>query len=222
MKDRWILVDVGQVLIGFDHGVIGRRLLAECFPVERQSAETLVALETFVLSSTGGLSRNHQIDRGLRSVSWLRAELCGEFKVDIAEEKFEEIWTSIFRPQVNHDVVASVDAWRGVGAQIGICSNTNVTHWNFLRREHADFRRLTDAARCFLSFEMGEGKGDPGFFERIARTTGAPLEHHLLLDDVTANCDAARAAGMLAVLFAPTNVAESLQAVERAFQGGAS
>lgn len=218
---HWVLVDVGQVLIGFDHSVIGARLAAECFPPERQSAELPAAIEAFILGSNGGPSPNCQVDRGAKDIDWLCARICGEFGVEIAPAAFEDIWTSIFALRVNAEVVAYAEALRSEGVRIGICSNTNVAHWRFLRRAHPEFRRLVDEVRCFLSFELGKGKGDPGFFERIAELTGAPVGIHLLLDDRADYCDAARTAGMQAVRFDPADAARSLSEVTSFLHGGA-
>jgi len=217
---RWILVDVGQVLIAFDHGVISERLVAECGPSSRRSAGLRAAVEQFVLGAAAGPSPNAQVDRGQRDVDWLRTMVNGEFGLTITPTVFEEIWTSIFAPTVNAEVVAAVDAWRAAGFTIGICSNTNATHWSFLRRAHPEFRRVVDGARCFLSFQMGAGKGDAGFFERIARETSAPMARHLLIDDKVEHCQAARAAGMRAVVFDPADIPGSLHRVTHSLSGG--
>lgn len=216
----WILVDVGQVLIGFDHAVISARLVAECFPADRQSVRAREAVEAFILGATDGPSPNRQMDRGAKDIEWLCATVSKRFGVVIEPARFEEIWTSIFAPRVNADVVAFMVALRASGVRIGICSNTNASHWRFLRRQHEELCRLADEATCFLSFEMGLGKGDPGFFERIEEATQAPAGNHLLLDDKPENCRAAERAGMRAVLFDPANAQRSLRAVTTFFQGG--
>jgi FMN phosphatase YigB (HAD superfamily) len=211
--ERWLLVDVGQVLIAFDHGVISRRLVTECFPPERQSAELPARIEVFILDAVDGPSPNDLIDRGRKDLAWLCAHVGREFGVTIALAVFEEIWTSIFAPSVNIAVVAAIDGWARDGFHIGICSNTNAAHWEFLRRTHPEFRRVVDDARCWLSFRMGLGKGDPGFFERIAGETGSPAGHHLLVDDKVEHCLAARAAGMRAIVFDPHDIPGSLRCI---------
>lgn len=217
LNDRWLLVDVGQVLIGFDHGVIARRLVAECVPESRRSQALRTSIEKFILVGDGGPSPNSQIDRGLHDVAWLCRRVCDRFSVAIAPEVFEEIWTSIFAADVNADVVACVDALRADGVRIGICSNTNASHWEFLRRTHAEFRRTVDAAECFLSFRMGTGKGDAGYFARLAQMTGAAAADHVLLDDKPENCADAVAAGLRAVVFDPHDAATAVRAVQQAF-----
>lgn len=216
----WILVDVGQVLIGFEHALISARLVAECFPADRQSVRDRDAVEAFILGATGGPSPNSQMDHGAKDIEWLRATVSEQFSVAIEPAQFEEIWTSIFAPRVNADVVACVAALRASGVRIGICSNTNASHWRFLRRQHEELLRLANEATCFLSFEMGLGKGDPGFFERIEEATQAPAGNHLLLDDKPEYCLAAEGAGMHAVLYDPADAQRSLRAVMTFFQGG--
>lgn len=219
-EERWMLVDVGQVLIGFDHAVIGARLVAECFPADRQTVRDRESVEAFILGSTDGPSPNSQVECGAKDIAWLCAMVSERFGVVIGPAQFEEIWMSIFAPRMNADVVARVAALRASGVRIGICSNTNASHWRFLRRQHEELRRLADEATCFLSFEMGLRKGDPGFFERIEEATQAPAGNHLLLDDRPENCLAAEAAGMRTVLFDPANAQRSLHEVMTFFQGG--
>lgn len=216
----WILMDVGQVLIGFDHSVISARLVAECFPADRQSVPDREAVEAFILGATDRPSPNSQVECGAKDIEWLSATVSEHFGVVIEPAQFEKIWTSIFAPRLNADVVACVAALRASGVRIGICSNTNASHWRFLRRQHEELCRLADEASCFLSFEMGLGKGDPGFFERIEEATQAPAGNHLLLDDKPENCLAAEEAGMRAVLFDPADAQRSLRAVMTFFQGG--
>ncbi|MDQ8153651.1 MAG: HAD-IA family hydrolase [Gemmatimonadota bacterium] len=217
--DRWLLVDVGHVLIGFDHAVVGRRLVDEHFALERRTEATRAAVQAFIFHGTGGVVPNAELDRGAHDVDWLCARVCAEFNVAVAVPAFEEIWTSIFALQLNADVVACVDALTAAGVRVGLCSNTNASHWRFLRRTHAEFRHLDDAARRFVSFEMGAGKGEPGFFARVARETGAPLARHLLLDDKPENCAAARAEGMRAQVLDPTDAAPALRAVTETLLG---
>jgi FMN phosphatase YigB (HAD superfamily) len=217
--DRWLLVDVGQVLIGFDHAVVGRRLVDEHFPLARRTDEARQAVHRYIFDDADGEVPNAVLDRGAQDVDWLCARVCARFSVSVALSAFEEIWTSIFAPQLNAVVVAGVEAAAAAGVRVGLCSNTNASHWRYLRRVHADFRRLDDGARRFVSFEMGTGKGDLGFFARVARETGAPLAHHLLLDDKRENCEAARAEGMSAVVFDPTAAASSWRAVMNALSG---
>lgn len=216
----WILVDVGQVLIGFDHAVVSTRLQSECFPAGRQAGAERTAIDRFIFGGPDDASLNRALDRGTKDLDGLRLALQREFGVHVAPEKFEEIWTSIFAPDVNAQVVACVETLRTAGVQVAICSNTNAAHWHFLRRRHQAFREVVDGARCYLSFDMGSGKGDPGFFERIAADTKAPLGSHLLLDDKDDNCRAARAAGMRAVVFDVADPGRSLQETMDALLGG--
>ena len=217
---RWILVDVGQVLIGLDHAVIGARLVAECFPADRQSVRDREAVQAFIMGAADGPSPNSQVDRGAKDIAWLCATVSERFGVAIDAAHCEEIWTSIFAPRVNADVMACVAALRTSGVRIALCSDTNAPHWRFLLRHHEELRRLADEATCFLSFEMGLGKGDTGFFERIKEVTQASAGSHLLLDDKPGHCLAAEGAGMHAVCFDPADAQRSLRAVVAFFQGG--
>jgi len=218
----WILVDVGQILIGFEHATVSKRIQAECFPGTRQAEHDRDALDRFIFSSSGSGSPNGALDRGTRDIDWLCDLVCRRFEVSIDRSRFEDIWSSIFSPELNEDVLACVARIRMGGARAAICSNTNAAHWSFLRRQHARFRQLTDEVPCFLSFEFGLCKMDPGFFQRIAESTQAPAGRHLLLDDRLENCLAAERAGMRAVRFDSENAEQSLDAVMTFAMGGAA
>jgi FMN phosphatase YigB (HAD superfamily) len=217
----WILVDVGQVLIGFEHAIVSERIQVECFPGTRQTAQDREALDRFIFSSSGSACPNGALDRGTRALDWLCELVRRRFDVGINQAHFAEIWSSIFLPELNEDVLGCIGRLRMEGASVAICSNTNAAHWSFLRRQHARFRQLTDEVRCFLSFEMGLCKVDPGFFQQIVESTRAPARSHLLLDDRLENCLAAEGAGMQAVLFDPSDAQRSLDAVMTFFEGGA-
>lgn len=216
--ESWLLVDVGNVLIGFDHATISARLQAECLPPDRQSAQDRATLDRFIFGAGGP---NEALDRGMRDLDWLRGLIARQYGVAIDAAHFEEIWTSIFHADVNDAVVAWTHLMKAAGARIAICSNTNRAHWDFLRRRHERFRALTDDARWFLSFEMGLGKADPGFFALVLTTTGATGAEHLLVDDKPENVAAARAAGLHGVLFNPSEAVGSLHAATTLLNGGA-
>jgi putative hydrolase of the HAD superfamily len=71
----------------------------------------------------------------------------------------------------------------------------------FLRQILAkhDLERLFDA--ILISAEEGIAKPDPAFFQRMIDKLGVPAQECFFIDDNIANVEAARAAGMRAMLF---------------------
>ena len=201
--ERWVLFDVGNVLLRFDHRRVSAAL-ATHVPVEAGQ------LHRFIFASEHGPSRNELLDRGSRDLVWLRDEVVREFGVPVTLEAFEAAWQSIFDPP---DPVAreSLLRVRALGIRIGICSNTNEAHW---RRIVTLFPELGDSdVTLFLSHRMKCVKTDADFYRGVIQHTGRPAREHLLLDDLTANLDAAAAAGFRTLQIETTLEPRRLQRV---------
>ena len=183
--ERWALFDIGNVLLRFDHRRVGAAL-AQQFSLDAER------LHRFIFDSENGPSRNGLLDAGTRDLVWLRDEVVREFGVSVTQQAFEEAWQCIFDPPelAARECLRRV---RALGIRIGICSNTNHSHWNrivTLLPELAD----KDITR-FLSYEMKSVKTDASFYRRVTDHTRRPAREHVLLDDLDDNLDAAAAAG---------------------------
>ena len=75
-------------------------------------------------------------------------------------------------------------------------------------------RELSEGIECFLSFEIGKQKTDPGFFDAITNATKTACEHHVLVDDKDENCKSAESAGMYSVLFQPNDPRGSIHRIK--------
>ena len=96
------------------------------------------------------------------------------------------------------------DYWRARRAEgytTAIISNSFVGARE--REEEAyRFSELTDL--IVYSHEVGMQKPDPGIYELCLERLGIPAEETVFVDDLEANCAAARALGMSAILFQDT------------------
>ena len=183
--ERWVLFDVGNVLLRFDHRRFSAAL-ANHVPVDAER------LHRFVFGAEHGPSRNDRLDAGSRDLAWLRDEVLREFGVSVSPTDFEEAWQGIF-DLPDPAARKCLQRVRALGIRVGICSNTNQAHWN---RIVALFPELASAdIACFLSHELKLVKTDPGFFRRVTDHTRRPAREHLLLDDLDPNLAAAAAAG---------------------------
>lgn len=189
---RWVLFDLGNVLLSFDHRRVSRKL-ADCL-ISDSNTTLERELFNFIFSkSENSPSRNSLLDRGNQELIWLYDELRRQFNVPLAYADFEEIWQSIFDPPTTAVRQCFREVQRS-GVKIGICSNTNASHWQkacFLLPELKD-----PAITRFLSFEQNSVKTDPGFFEKIIERTFRPAPEHLMIDDLDENINAAAAAGL--------------------------
>lgn len=102
------------------------------------------------------------------------------------------------RGQVYPDVPRAFARWRAHGRDLAIFSSGSVLAQKLLfsRSEAGD---LTPFLRAYFDTTTG-AKGDPESYRKIAARLGQPPEAVLFLSDVTAELDAARAAGTATAL----------------------
>ena len=109
----------------------------------------------------------------------------------IWEEGYE---TGDLQGRVYADVPRALARWRAQGREAAIFSSGSVLAQRLLfsRSEAGD---LTPFVRAYFDTTTGP-KGDAESYVKIARALGQPAKAVLFLSDVTAELDAARAAGM--------------------------
>jgi len=183
--ERWVLFDIGNVLLRFDHRRVSAAL-AKLLPAPEDR------LHQFIFVTENGPSRNDLLDVGDKDLAWLREEVAREFGASVPLPVFEHAWQDIFDPPqpAARECLRRVQA---LGLKIGICSNTNEAHWKriiTLLPELADPNIVS-----FLSHELKAVKTDPAFYRQVTEVTQRPAREHLLLDDLRANLDVAAAAG---------------------------
>ena len=94
---------------------------------------------------------------------------------------------------------AAVDLIRRLRGKVPVVLVTNATVW---LDEDLALLGLTDLANDVVnSSRVGIAKPDPGIYRIAAERAAVPADRCLFVDDTQANIDAARAAGMTAVLY---------------------
>lgn len=190
--ERWILFDLGNVLIPFKHSRISKGLETHLNQLAQQ-VSLKKNIHSFFFHSEGQDSHNAQLDRGKTDLAKVHREFSKHFKCHISYSKFFDVWCSIF-DSPDQNAISCVSKVRKLGMKVGICSNTNHAHWDFLCKRYPKLIKNVD--KFFLSFKMKAVKTDPKFFEKIAKLTGHPIEDHLLIDDLDENLTVAKTAGM--------------------------
>lgn len=91
---------------------------------------------------------------------------------------------------------------RAKGYRVILLSNTNVAHWKAIEERFGDsgFTPRECFDKLYLSFEMGYIKPDKNIFLRLLDAEGVSPCDCLFFDDSQANCDAAMAIGIDAVV----------------------
>jgi putative hydrolase of the HAD superfamily len=183
LHPRVIVLDVGNVLVGLDFGR-PRQRLQNLFPDEKRLA---------------------RIQRWLRSVEdpyGLGRMTTEEFvqgavrELDLERETFIDLWNDIFidRPYM----LPFMQELRAQEYILGICSNTNELHMDYLQRVNPC---LAEAQHVIFSYQVGALKPDPTIYHAVEAATGQPGAEHLFLDDLPENVAGARAMGWDAICF---------------------
>ncbi|HEY0096126.1 MAG TPA: HAD family phosphatase, partial [Archangium sp.] len=144
---RALLLDLGNVLVFHDNGLLFRRLGARAglAPAEAERR----------LSGTGWTAAN----RGLLGAEGIRRDVCGSLGVDLPAEEFNALWSSHFTP--HEAVLPRVEGLVG-RVKLVLVSNTNVLHVAYLRPKLPVLERFDSLV---LSCEVGLVKPEPAIFK---------------------------------------------------------
>lgn len=182
---KTIIFDLGNVIVPLD------------FPASYQA-----------WSAATGLAPE-EIQRRIQSVDHYRAYEAGElstpkfqqemellFGLQLDETAFMNLWSSLFSEPTLIDAQLLMKLKQRY--RIVLLSNTNDLHFRFIRR-HYPIVELFDA--YVLSFEVQSMKPDPGIYRAAVEAARCPSGQCFFTDDLPANIEAARAAGLDAEVF---------------------
>jgi putative hydrolase of the HAD superfamily len=184
-----ILLDLGKVIVPFDFS-IGYRAF---------EARSGLSVETIRerIRNTGLVPR---LETGLIEPVDFVEQLCNGLGVDIKYPEFCEIWSSIFSRQT-----LIPDCFLNelhVGHRLVLVSNTNAIHFEMIRENYPLLRHF-DA--LILSYEVQAMKPSPVIFEAAINAAGCPAAECFFTDDIPDYVEAARLAGIDAVVFQDYN-----------------
>lgn len=176
---RALLVDLGKVLVRFDHGLTLRAL-------EAASGIPAETLRPFVF---GPLA--HEFDLGrLTARDFFRQVERSTGIPRIPDDVWIPAWRDIFEPDL--PALHALARTRPGVARI-LVSNTNSLHWEGVLRVF-DVASLVD--RTVLSFEIGAAKPEPAIFEAALKAAGVAPGEALFADDRGEYVAAARTLGI--------------------------
>ena len=108
---------------------------------------------------------------------------------------FCQAWNCIFKREIE-PTVALVRRLQREGLKIGGLSNTNVIHYEYIRRRWSVLREIE---HMYASHEIGFRKPDPACFRHVLKQMGLSAQRAVFVDDFAENVAGARSAGMLGV-----------------------
>ena len=190
MKVEAFIFDIGNVLLRFRPGQAEEALAR----LGLSSLPDLAALQDLGLRYERGA-----LDRA-GFLSALR-DILGHAGPD---EDLTRAWQEIFEP--NEPMWRLVEALHG-HYPLYLLSNTNCLHHEYVAREYEVFEKFADGVFSYRAKLM---KPEPEIFALAIRQFGVEPGSTVYLDDLSANVEAARAAGLRAFQYHPDAHADCL------------
>ncbi len=191
-KTEAVLLDIGGVLLDFDHMKSCRQLAPVCGLAPEEVYKQLFA---------SGLETD--FDLGMDS-SLFYAEVLARLNISpdkLPFEHFSTVWGAIFAEKP--EVTEIVQGLQG-STRLFVLSNTNTIHYSYIEENFAFFQKSFEAQ--FLSFRLGLRKPDPAIFSSVIDTTGLAPASILYFDDMEEHVEAAKELGIDARLFTSVNI----------------
>lgn len=177
------IFDIGNVLLRFDYGRAHRALAR----AGAKAAPDMPALEALALRYERGL---------LDDPSFLR-DLSGIFGGAVPGEALASAWQDIFEPNgPMWDVVSGLHG----KFPLYLLSNTNSLQHAHIERRYEIFSKFAGGV---FSYRAGMLKPEPEIYALAIRQFGVRPERTFYIDDLAANVEGARAAGLRAMLYDP-------------------
>jgi putative hydrolase of the HAD superfamily len=184
-----VMFDFGNVIAFFDYKLIYGRFGARL----GISAEEFKAL----VEARGMAPLLAEFERGTLAPEEFSRLVQAEVGLDIPFEDFAADWEDIF--EINQPVADVVAELKRAGYTLVLGSNTNAIHAPFYRRRYSD--ALDPFDHFVYSHEARFLKPDRGFFDACVRAVGVPAGSCVFIDDLEANVEGAREAGLGGIVY---------------------
>jgi len=189
--DPLLIFDIGNVLVHLDNAVLARTISDGCSD-KAGAHEMLEALLNTTAVSSGKMSVAE-----LHITTRERFGFSGDF------EQFEKLWCCHFQRYPSMETLVQSLARR---YQLVALSNSNSSHWQFLRRNF-DVMRVPHS--LYASHEIGFAKPNRKAYEFVLRSEGRSARDTIFVDDSETNIEAAKTLGLQAIQFSCRAALES-------------
>lgn len=186
------LFDLGNVIVKVDFSPFLAWLTARSRSKDRRRAEAVLTSRAWYDLELGRISREE-----------FARELSEAYQAEFTVKDCESAFCSIF-PGLVPGMVELLRDLRKSGPVYAL-SNTNEVHLEWLRINLPE--SLDGFTKVFASHELQLRKPDRQIYEEAARSIGVGPSRLIFFDDVEANVQGARAAGLEAHLFTDTGLA---------------
>jgi len=176
---RLILFDLGGVLVP-----LAPKYREDCFA--REFGINQDRFQSFLKSTVPEQFNTGKLD----AVDFYR-EAQQYFGMNFRKSVFKGCWMKLIADFYPENLILA-GSLRDSGFRVGILSNTDPWHWEYIRSLAPAF---TDFDPVFTSFELGMQKPDSGIFSAICDDQQLHPAEILLIDDSAVNLEAARNSG---------------------------
>ncbi|WP_367155704.1 HAD-IA family hydrolase [Methylomonas sp. HYX-M1] len=196
---RALLFDLGGVLLDIDFGLA----------INAWAAYS--ALPETELARLFHFDREYrQHERGELDSAAYFAHLAARLQLSASPAQIEAGWNAIFVGEIAETAQLLQSARSRLPCYL--LTNTNESHMRFWSARYPDLLPGFDAV--FASHQLGLRKPEPTIFRHVLQTTGVAAADILFFDDTAENIEAAKRAGLQAVLVrSSVDIAEGLEAV---------
>ena len=187
LRPEFVYIDLGNVLCFFDHEVSARQM-AEVAHCDSRTIRQLVFESDL----------EDRYETGLISGDEFVEELAKKLECSFRVDEMLEAASAIFRP--NLDLLPVLKAVRKMGIPMGLLSNTNHAHWQWIVRQNY---QVIDGwfDPVVLSYEVKAMKPARSIYDFATRQAGVPAERIFFTDDRQDNVEGAKAANWQAAQF---------------------
>lgn len=184
MPPRLIAFDLGNVLTMVDER-----------PAAREFARLSGATEEQAFRVCFDPAAKRVLETGQATFPQFAESAMRDLGLRISLDDFTGIFESSLTP--NEEIFELVDRVSS-RYRVALCSNTSEPHWS-LERRRLPFGGKFDPA--VLSYKVGAMKPDRRIYDALSQLSGVPHDAIVFIDDVPANVEGARVAGIHAIRF---------------------
>jgi HAD superfamily hydrolase (TIGR01509 family) len=181
-----IILDLGNVVLNYDHGRSVRR-------IAQLAGRPEEAVESFMFGDL-----KNDFNRGKLSAIGFYEQVRERFDLPICLDAFTQVWSDIFWE--NPDVVELLPAL-SKKYPLYLLTNTDILHFKYILD---NFAVIPHFRKVFASYQMGTAKPDKEIYLQALQSIAQPASRVLYVDDEPAFVAAARECGMQAIHYFPS------------------
>jgi len=180
-----VIFDLGRVLVDIDNTFLVQTFFRNLDTRDLQELGRKTMSDPTMIEFNTGRMPPEEFHR----------QMCNTYRIELDYETFQKQWCRIFFTMEGMEqLVGRIRP----NITVGLLSDTDPIHWNHIK---TTWPWIGAIANPTLSYEVGVMKPDSKIFLAAAANVNTPLTKCLFIDDLQANCEGARAAGMQAVRF---------------------